>query len=118
VTDEENFLDLGDPGPSLGDEFIFHDVLWKHGDKVGHDGGVCTATSANEGEQGEFECEVTFWFEGGQIASQGLIQPPTDLPARFRLPVTGGSGRYEGAEGELHVLQRTETKAELTIHLS
>jgi hypothetical protein len=33
-------------------------------------------------------------------------------------PITGGSGKYEGADGEIHVSQVSATKEILTFHLS
>ena len=45
VTKEATNLDLGEDGLSLGDEYVFHDVLKQNGEKVGHDGGVCTVTT-------------------------------------------------------------------------
>jgi hypothetical protein len=114
ITTEQAFVDLGEEGFSLGDEFVFHDNLLKSGEKVGHDGGICTVTSA---EEGQFQCEVTFWFKKGQIAAQALIQPTEEFPERFILPITGGSGAYKGADGVVHVLQQSETRAVVTFRL-
>jgi hypothetical protein len=58
ITTEQEFLDLGTTDFRLGDEFIFHDDLRKDGDKVGHDGGVCTATSVEEGAAGSSSAEL------------------------------------------------------------
>jgi hypothetical protein len=41
-TVQDATLDRGEPGDSLGDQFIFSDDLFRGGRKVGHDGGVCT----------------------------------------------------------------------------
>jgi len=117
ITDEQAFVDVGEEGLSLGDELVFHSNLLKRGNKVGHDGGVCTLTSLEEGAVGEFQCVVTAWFENGQITGQGLIQPTEEFPEHFTIPITGGSGAYEGADGEVDVVQKTETRAVLTFHL-
>jgi hypothetical protein len=114
--DELAFVDAGDEGPSLGDTLIFHANLLKRGNKVGHSGGVCTLTSLEEGP-GEFQCNATYWFENGQITVQGLLQPTGQFPELFVIPVTGGSGAYQGAGGELHETQESETRSVLRFHL-
>ena len=39
------FLDLGEPGPSMGDQIVSHDVLLdENGQQVGHDGVSCILT--------------------------------------------------------------------------
>jgi hypothetical protein len=118
ITTEQAFLDLGATDFGLGDEFIFHDDLRKDGNKIGHNRGVCTVTSVEEGTAGEFQCDVTFSFEKGQIATQGLAQPTGEFPDRFSFPITGGSGKYEGAGGEIDVVQHTETRATVTFHFT
>lgn len=112
ITTEEEFVDVGAEGFSLGDEFVFSTNLRKGGEQVGRLGVVCTFTSL---EHEEAECVATAWFRGGQIAVQGLI---AGEPERFVLPITGGSGKYEGTEGEVHVRQVSDTEEILTFHLS
>jgi hypothetical protein len=114
ITVEEEFLDLGDEGFSLGDQGVFSENLLKGGEEVGHSGGVCTVTSL---EREEVHCVVTAWFEGGQITVQGLISVGTDASETFVLPITGGSGKYKGAEGEVHVQDVSATKDILTFRL-
>jgi hypothetical protein len=116
ISMEETFLDLGERGPSQGDEFIFHEVLKQNGERVGHDGGVCTITSVTSAG-GEFNCVATLSLAGGQISVQGLVPFSQGAPARFTLPVTGGTGQYEGATGELHGREISETVDRLTLQL-
>ena len=111
IQEEVESLDLGAEGESIGDQFIFTSKLSKGGEPVGHDGVVCTIVSL---ERQEAQCVATAWFSGGQITVQGLISFAEDPPA---LPITGGSGKYEGAEGELHIRPVSETKEVLTFHL-
>jgi hypothetical protein len=114
ITAEEDFLDLGDEGFSLGDQGVFSENLLKGGEEVGHSGGVCTVTSL---EREEVHCVATAWFEGGQITVQGLVGIGADAPATFVLPITGGSGKYKGAEGEVHARPVSETKEILIFRL-
>jgi hypothetical protein len=110
VLTEEELLDLGSEGFSLGDEFIFSSDLWKQDRRVGRSGVVCTVTSV---EHEESQCVATASFGNGQITAQGI---PTG-PERFVLPITGGSGAFSGAEGQVHVRQVSETREILTFHL-
>jgi hypothetical protein len=77
---EASFLDLGVAGPSLGDQFIFHDVLKLDGERIGRSGGVCTLTSTSTGAEGEFNCLVTLWLPDGQIATQALVTQTGETP--------------------------------------
>jgi hypothetical protein len=62
------FLDLGDPGPSMGDQIVSHDVLLDEtGTQVGHDGVSCIVTDPSGPEA---ECTATFDLPGGQITTQ------------------------------------------------
>jgi hypothetical protein len=111
VLEEEAFVDLGDEGESLGDQFLFTSKLLKGGDEVGHDAVVCTIVSL---ERKEAQCVATAWFSDGQITAQVLVAFTEDPPA---VPITGGSGEYKGAEGEIHIRPVTETKEILTFRL-
>jgi hypothetical protein len=110
IIEEEEFLDPGADGPTLGDEFVFSAKLLRGGEQVGHTGVVCTVTSV---EREELECLATAWFENGQITAQGLVSGEET----FALPITGGSGKYKGAEGEVHVRSVSETKEILTFRV-
>ena len=89
-------LDLGAPGPSLGDVQLLNDKLInrRRGNVIGHDGGVCTVTSLDPPET---NCTLTFSLPGGQITTQFLNSPPPRKVAA----ITGGTRRYRGARGDL-----------------
>jgi hypothetical protein len=115
-TTEQTFVDVGEKGDSLGDQFIFHDVLRQAGRRVGFDGGVCTVTSM-EGPASQAQCQVTAWLSEGQITFQGLVVE-TGEPPEIVLAVTGGTGQYQGASGEVHVIEVSETLARIIVHLT
>jgi hypothetical protein len=55
------------------------------------------------------------WFHGGgQITVQGLL---TGEPERFTLAISGGTGGFVGAEGQVHVRQVTDALEVLTFEL-
>ena len=94
VTTEQNFLDLGAAGNSLGDQIVFTTRLLKGETEVGHQGGVCTVTSV---ERQEAQCIATYSFRGGQITAQALINLGNSAP--YAVAITGGSGKYQGRGG-------------------
>ena len=92
----ETFLDLGDEGPSQGDQLILAADLWMRGKKVGTFGGVATVTRvATATAPEEIQIVGTFSLPKGQITGQGLlIGVVTD-----QLAITGGTGKYRDAGG-------------------
>ena len=96
----ENFVDIGTPGPGIGDLLVFQDRILRAGRQVGVEGGTCTITALlPDGFQ--THCAGTVSLPGGTIAFQGLV---TDKPEK-RMAVVGGTGRYRTAAGELTVLE-------------
>ena len=112
VTTEQNYLDLGAAGSSLGDQIVFTTRLLKGDIEVGHQGGVCTVTSV---ARQEALCIATYSLRGGQITAQTLINLGSQAP--YAVAVTGGSGKYQGAEGEVRVQPVSATRGILTFHL-
>jgi hypothetical protein len=112
---DENYVDVGSPGPGIGDLLVFQDrVLDRTGRQVGVEGGSCTIT-AILADGFQTHCVGTVSLPGGQIAFQGLV---TDKPEK-RMAVVGGTGRYRTAAGELTVLELGHDEAgTLTIRLS
>jgi hypothetical protein len=110
-------IDLGAPGFSLGDEVVFSGNLLRHGEQVGRVGVVCTFVSTQDPDRVEAQCPGTATLPGGQIAVQGVI---VNRSLNFTLPITGGSGRYDRARGQLvsrDVSTPTQPQVELTFHL-
>ena len=115
-TTEEEFIDLGPQGFSLGDEIVFSARLMRFGKQVGNLGVVCTVTSTRlEAVQCLASATFVQWFQGGgQITVQGLL---LGEPSNFTLAITGGTGGFVGAEGQVHVSQVTDTLEVLTFEL-
>jgi hypothetical protein len=112
VVTELNLVDLGAQGPSLGDEIVFSEKLLNSGNQVGHQGAVCTTVSL---QRQEAQCNATYSFPDGQITAQALIILGSNAP--YDAPITGGSGKYQGAEGEIHVRSISATTGILTFYL-
>jgi hypothetical protein len=116
-TEFDASIDVGAPGFSLGDEVVFSGNLLQAGEQVGRVGVVCTFVSTANADRVEAQCPTTSILPGGQITTQGTI---VNRSLNFTLPITGGSGRYQGAGGQ--VVSRdsstpTQPQVELTFHL-
>lgn len=115
-TIEEHFVDVPPANESLGDQIVFSTNLKKSGQRVGNVHVVCTITALRSGT---VQCLATASFVqsfhgGGQITVQGVLSgEPTD----FTLAITGGTGSFVGAEGEVHVHQVSPGLEVLTFEL-
>lgn len=111
-------IDVGAPGFSLGDEEVFSGNLLRNGQQVGRVALVCTFVSTQNPQRVEAQCPGTAILPGGQITIGGVI---VNRSLNFTLPITGGSGQYDGARGQ--VVGRdvspspTQPQVELTFHL-
>jgi hypothetical protein len=94
-----------------GDELIINDQLTlpelagKGFPIIGHDSGVCTLTRLPERDarQTYASCVVTAVVRGGSLTVQGILGFHGQQPLPATLAVTGGTGRYTGAAGTVHV---------------
>jgi len=110
-------IDLGAPGFSLGDEVVFSGNLLRNGEQVGRVGVVCTFVSTQNADRVEAQCPATATLPGGQITIQGVI---VNRALNWTLPITGGSGRYDRARGQVvsrDISTPTQPQVELTFHL-
>ena len=110
-------IDLGAPGFSLGDEVVFSGNLLRNGQQVGRIGVVCTFVSTANADRVEAQCPTTSILPGGQITTQGTI---VNRSLNFTLPITGGSGQFQGAGGQVvsrDISTPTQPQVELTFHL-
>src|SRR3954471_7681309 len=100
-------LDLGDPGTTLGDRDVFTDDVsrTRGGRVIGFDGGECTSVRIDEPTYSQTrQCIVTLSLPRGQLTAQGLYTATGDeLPAPFTFAITGGTGKYIGATGQVRV---------------
>lgn len=104
-------IDLGEPGLSVGDSIVISDDLFQDGEKVGVHGGTCTVVRVGAVL---LHCVVTFMLPDGHITAQGLVTPEL---AEEQVAVTGGTGTYTTAQGELTVLEEGEGQSRYTFAL-
>ena len=86
------------PKESLGDVLGFHNPVYNASNtkKVGMDNGFCIRTVATG--KTEWECTWTTLLRGGDLVVQG---PYYDDGTNTTLAITGGTGKYTGAQGTM-----------------
>ena len=95
ITTRNRNIDVGRDGESPGDYFVFESRLMQKGERVGRDSVRCMLGIRT------FTCDGTFLMTGrGKIAVAGtLFADQND----FRLPITGGTGAFKDARGQMTV---------------
>ncbi|MDT0343618.1 allene oxide cyclase barrel-like domain-containing protein [Streptomyces litchfieldiae] len=111
-------LDLGASGRSVGDQFIFSGDLLSvedsDGSTVGTIGGYCVIT---EVERNAGQCSLTAVLDGGQITVQGE-QEGIPTPSAVTNAITGGTGEFRNAQGEMALEFQTPVVWRLTFTLT
>jgi hypothetical protein len=119
-------LDLGDTGFGVGDRFTFADDLARDGAPYGSLGGECTLMRIEpsplpEGQEPESvtaNCVVSAKLPDGQITVQGLVTfSGATAGEPFTLAITGGTGLYAEAQGEVQVTEVSETDSLIQLRL-
>jgi hypothetical protein len=119
---QETDLDLGEEGLSQGDRFVFSDDVFLDGEKVGTDGGECVIVlftpgpdPAGDPEALTAQCVATVSLPDGQITAQGLVDFTQTGP--FTIAITGGTGKYRTAHGEVEVTEESPDVDRLELKL-
>ncbi|WP_229720799.1 allene oxide cyclase barrel-like domain-containing protein [Dyella nitratireducens] len=87
-------VDIGPPGPSLGDLFVFDQPLMdEHRRDIGSNSGYCINTLPGVHSQ----CQWTLLMDGGTIVVAGQEQEV----GRSVVAVIGATGKYIGYTGEM-----------------
>jgi allene oxide cyclase len=96
----DTVTDTGAPGDSVGDVLTFANEVFDASDtnKVGSDQGYCIRTEAGV----SWECNYTTFLPRGQIVVEGPFFDAADT----MLAITGGTGAYRNARGQLELKSR------------
>jgi hypothetical protein len=100
ITDTEVPLAPGGKDKA-GDILVFHNPVFNRADtrKVGHDEGFCTRINV---KAGIWECLWTTFLKGGQLTVQGPFYDHKNSV----LTITGGTGAYARARGQMGLVAR------------
>jgi hypothetical protein len=95
-------------GESLGDQRVFTDQLRKvnkqnqpEGPVVGHHSGFCSLVKRGPGKARFYQCFATFDLADGLLTARTLLDLTSDAPVTAT--ITGGTGAYAGADGQITV---------------
>jgi allene oxide cyclase len=98
--------DTGEEGDSVGDVLTFANDVYDvdNAKKVGTDNGYCLRTVVGAA----WECNWTLMLEDGLITVEGPFKDSGDSI----LVITGGTGKYVGAEGQMTLHARNPEGSE------
>lgn len=105
-----HFVDIGAPGPSTGDIYVWHDNLFDgtDGSDAGFVEGRCnlidpslTVPPGTVAPGVRFGCTIVATLHGGTVAMEGMLV--NALGAVNRFAITGGTEAFRGVAGETTV---------------
>ena len=109
-------LVLAEPGHGpVGNQFLGTDDLYRNGRKVGDDASVCQFMSDLGQAGGRSQCLATLSLPEGQLTAQGLITQTEGGDQSVTLAITGGTGTYRTAHGQVRVVQINDTERHYTL---
>ena len=113
-------VDGEDIGP--GDYLVERWALRRSGSPAGRLNDQCTINFNQTPSNPTALCSFAFTFTGrGEITGDGAVvfapAPEGFRPVSFNLPVTGGTGIYQNARGQIHVEFLGVADARFTFHL-
>ena len=89
-----HFIDIGEPGDSVGDMFVFDQpLLDERNNSIGNNSGTCIRTRVGHSSQ----CQWTLTFKNGtiQVAGREFDKGASEIT------IVGGTGTYSGITGEM-----------------
>jgi len=104
--DTDVVTDTGDEGDSVGDILTFANEVYdeENANEIGSDNGYCLRTVVGEA----WECHWTLTLENGQITVDGPFYDKGDSV----LAITGGTGDYAAASGQMNLHARNDQGSE------
>jgi len=110
--DNQTLTDVEPQGDSVGDNLTFSNHLYDQGGTavVGRDNGLCVRTVRGA----VWECFRTYTLAQGQITVEGPYYDNKDST----FAITGGTGIYLSAEGQMKMQVRDPARKEYTLTFS
>jgi hypothetical protein len=96
----------------FGARLIFSLPLSSAGDQAIREKGECTFLNKRSGQ---YFCTYNIRLAGGVVSVQGAL--PYTLNRSASIPVTGGTGVYEGAYGQLTLLKNPNPPVRYQLHI-
>jgi hypothetical protein len=115
---DEALVDVGKPGLSLGDANVLTEDVHRDGDRIGTADINCTIVRVDPVTHSfAAQCLNTTAIPGGQITTHGYVTSDEIEKVPFQQAITGGTGAYEGARGQLTVDEAGDGPAHLMFEL-
>src|SRR3954452_7035593 len=112
-------IDLGAPGPSVGDQQILTMDVFSGPKRVGESHVLCTVVRFDAATQASIaQCENVTSLPGGSIATSGVVTSDEEEQKPFTQAITGGTGAYRSVHGQLTVSEAGPQPATLTFELN
>jgi hypothetical protein len=113
---QATLLVLAAPGHGpVGNQILATDDIYRHGRKAGHDASACQVV-ADLGQAGaRFQCVATVSLPDGQLTAQGLPTLTETSTRPFTLAITGGTGAYRTAHGQVQITPVSQTEQHYTL---
>ena len=99
--------------PALGDGFVLSENLLRDGHKVGISGVACTFVRLVN-PPSALQCQISARIGGDQLTLQGLAFDQS----RNVFAITGGTGRFRNAGGQVVVRDRSDTESDITLFIT
>jgi allene oxide cyclase len=102
----ETVVDLAEEGDTVGDTLVFNNELYddKDANLVGTSNGSCIRTAVGK----LWECTFTNTMEQGSLVVEG----PFEESGRGTFAITGGTGDYSGATGQMTLTAAEDSTAD------
>ena len=110
--ESDTVIDNGTSGDSIGDVIAFGNPIYNASNtvRIGRNQGSCVRTNPGS----SYECQWTLVLSKGTVVVQGPFNDSSDST----MAITGGTGRYDGASGQmvLHARDATSYDFRYTLH--
>ena len=113
---QETNIDLGKKGFSQGDQEIVALSLFRGGKRVGEAGNLCQFVRVTKASATDL-CQVDMSLPQGQLTAHGLVTSTPAGPGTFSLAITGGTGAYQTAHGQVKITATSTSEVPITLYL-
>jgi len=117
VRSADTTIDAGRKGFSTGDDELGTMRLMRAGKLVGWGASECVTTNVGRA-RAEQLCTFALHFGKAQIVAEGAVRSGQQGPGTFSIAITGGTGRYVSAQGQLVITASSGRSVPITVELT
>jgi hypothetical protein len=117
VQSTDTMIDAGRKGFSAGDDELGTMKLTRAGKAVGWGTTECITAHVGRSDAEQF-CTFALHFGKAQLVAAGAVRSGQQGPGTFSLAITGGTGRYVNAQGQLLVTASSGSSVPITVELT